>query len=85
MDNQVKIGVFFCACGHIMNDYFDMKALLDYAGRIPGVTYVDENRFLCTRSGFDWLKTKIGHTGCNRVVIVACTPYLYEQSFMKVV
>lgn len=85
MDNQVKIGVFFCACGHIMNDYFDMKALLDYAGRIPGVTYVDENRFLCTRSGFDWLKTKIANTGCNRVIIVGCSPHLYEQSFMKVV
>ena len=84
MDNQVKIGVFFCACGHIMNDYFDMKALLDYAGRIPGVMNVDENRFLCTKSGFDWLKTKVIQSGCNRVVIAGCTPLLYEQSFMKV-
>ncbi|MBN1226455.1 MAG: CoB--CoM heterodisulfide reductase iron-sulfur subunit A family protein [Deltaproteobacteria bacterium] len=84
MDNQVKIGVFFCTCGQIMSDYFDMKVLLDYARRIPGVINVDENHFLCTRSGFDWLKTKITHTRCNRVVIVGCSPLLYEQSFMKV-
>ncbi len=84
MDSQVKIGIFFCACGHIMNDYFDMKVLVDYAGRISGVSSVDENRFLCTRSGLDWLKTKISQSGCNRVVIVGCSPYLYEQTFMKV-
>lgn len=83
MDNQVKIGVFICACGHLLNDYFEMKALADYAGRCPGVVYVDENRFLCSKNGLDWLKTKIVQSGCNRVVVVGGSPYLYEHTFRK--
>ncbi|MGA1863667.1 MAG: FAD-dependent oxidoreductase [bacterium] len=82
-DIQVKIGVFFCSCGLIMNDYFDLKALSDYASGIPGVTHVETNRFLCTKSGCEWLKTKIAQSGCNRVVVVGCSPILHEQKFMN--
>ena len=83
MENHVKIGVFFCSCGLMMNDYFDMKALSDVASMIPRVISVDNNRFLCTKSGCEWLKTKIAQTGCNRVVIAGCSPNLHEQDFMK--
>ncbi|MFH1091095.1 MAG: NAD-binding protein, partial [Pseudomonadota bacterium] len=84
VDNLVKVGVFFCTCGHIMNDYFDMKALRKCAGTIPGVSYVDENSTLCTGRGLDWLRTKIAKSGCNRVVIAGCSPYGYESDFMNV-
>jgi len=84
MDNPVKIGVFFCTCGHMMNDYFDMKALMDYAGKAPGVTYVDLHRSLCTRNGLEWLKARISRSGCDRIVIAGCSPHQHELSFMKV-
>lgn len=84
VDDLVKVGVFFCTCGHIMNDYFDMKALRKFTGMIPGVSYVDENSTLCTGSGLDWLRTKIARSGCNRVVIAGCSPYGYESDFMNV-
>ncbi|MEW5803773.1 MAG: 4Fe-4S binding protein [bacterium] len=80
----VKIGVFFCTCGHMMNDYFDVKALMDYAAQVPGVAFVDENRFLCTRSGLEWLRSKIVRSGCNRFVIAGCSPHQYEVRFMNV-
>ena len=84
MDNPVKIGVFFCTCGHMMNDYFDMKALMDYAGKAPGVICVDQNRSFCTKNGLEWLKAKIAASGCDRVVIAGCSPHQHELSFMKV-
>ncbi|MEW6381160.1 MAG: 4Fe-4S dicluster domain-containing protein [bacterium] len=83
MDSPLKIGVFLCTCGHMMNDYFDTRLLLDSAARVPGVTCVDENRFLCTRSGLEWLKIKIAQSGCNRIVIAGCSPHQHEFKFMQ--
>jgi heterodisulfide reductase subunit A-like polyferredoxin len=84
MDNPVKTGVFFCTCGHMLDDYFDIKALMDYAGKACGVTCVSQNRSLCTKSGLEWLKAKINACGCDRIVIAGCSPQQHELSFMKV-
>jgi len=84
MDNPVKTGVFFCTCGHMMDDYFDIKALMDYAGRACGVACVGQNRSLCTKSGLEWLTARISVCGCDRIVIAGCSPHQHELSFMKV-
>jgi|GEM_PF-1758468 len=85
MDSSPKIGVFLCTCGHMMNDYFDTRALLASAAKEPGVSSVDEGGFLCTKSGLEWLKIKIARSGCERVVIAGCSPHQHELKFRQAI
>ncbi len=80
-----KIGVFLCHCGTNIAGVVDVPSVAEYARRIPGVYYVEENLHTCSSEGINHIKEAIEREGLERVVVAACTPRTHEQLFMEAV
>ncbi len=67
----MSVKIVLCTCGETMNDRLDYKSLMDYAGKLDGVSSVDSMKSICTADDKSSLiKTLKGHDG---LVVLACT------------
>jgi heterodisulfide reductase subunit A len=62
-----------------------MKALGEFAARLPGVVQIADNLYSCSEPGQQEIVSSITENSLNRVIIVACTPKLHEVTFRKCV
>lgn len=85
MTEDVRIGVFVCRCGMNIAKSVDVKALTEFASKLPGVIYAEENQFTCSESGQNSIKDAIKTRKLNRVVVASCSPKLHELTFRRAV
>jgi heterodisulfide reductase subunit A len=78
---EVRIGVFVCACGINIAGVVDVQALAEYARSLPGVAAVENNLFTCSTDTQELIAQKIREFNLNRIVIAACTPRTHEPLF----
>lgn len=78
-----RIGIFICHCGKNIAGTIDIKALSDYSKTLQDVVFVQNMMYLCSKEGLNELKNGIKNNNLNRVIIVACTPRIYEELFKK--
>ncbi len=83
MNDQPRIGVFVCHCGSNIAGHVDVAAVADYARKLPGVVFVQENMYTCSEAGLSEIKTAIVDEGLERVVVAACTPRTHEPLFRE--
>ncbi len=76
-----KIAVFACQCGTEIGATIDMQKTLEFAGKLPNVTHVEEAGFLCLPDMLDKVKKAVTESGANRVIMAACAPFHYQQLF----
>jgi heterodisulfide reductase subunit A len=76
-----RIGVFVCSCGINIAGIIDVKALSEYARRLPHVALVENNLFTCSADTQDLIAARIREHNLNRIVIAACTPRTHEPLF----
>jgi heterodisulfide reductase subunit A len=84
-DDEVRIGVFVCHCGHNIAGTVDVKAVAEMAAHLPGVAYAGDHMFMCSDAGQQLIKDKIAEHKLNRVVVASCSPRMHEPTFRKVV
>ena len=78
---EVRTGVFVCHCGKNIASVIDIRELVDYAKRLPGVTHVEDNMFSCSEDGQRHICESIKEQGLTRVVVAACSPRTHEGTF----
>lgn len=84
-DDEVRIGVFVCHCGHNIAGTVDVTAVAEMAADLPGVVFSGEHMFMCSDAGQQLIKDKIAEHKLNRVVVASCSPRMHEPTFRKVV
>ncbi len=80
---EPKVGVFVCHCGSNIAGIIDVKAVADYAAKLPHVTFVERNLFTCSQDTQEVIKKQIEEKGLNRIVVAACTPRTHEPLFRE--
>jgi heterodisulfide reductase subunit A len=61
----------------------DVRALAEYAAKLPGVVAARDYKYMCSDPGQELVKQDIRDFGLNRVVVVACSPHLHERTFRR--
>lgn len=83
MDDNVRVGVFVCHCGLNIAGTVDCHRVADAAAAMPGVVFVQENRYTCSEPGQEEIKKGIKEHDLDKVVVAACSPRLHEPTFRK--
>ncbi|MCL5786113.1 MAG: hydrogenase iron-sulfur subunit [Candidatus Thermoplasmatota archaeon] len=78
-----RVGVFLCDCGSNIAGVVNVKEVMNRATGIPGVAYVEENKFSCSGSTQDQIVRRIGEKKLNRVVVSACSPKTHGSTFQR--
>ncbi|MFX1481671.1 MAG: hydrogenase iron-sulfur subunit [Promethearchaeota archaeon] len=84
-DSDLRIGVFPCKCGKNIGAVVDVDSLAEYAKTLPGVVFVQVNRYTCADPGQREIEEAIKTHGLNRVVVASCSPTMHEDTFRKAV
>jgi len=82
-EEEPRIGVFVCNCGINIGGIVDVGAVQEYASKLPGVVYSDQNLFTCSQDTQEKIKEKIKEHNLNRVVVASCSPKTHEPLFRE--
>ncbi|MGD0158723.1 MAG: hydrogenase iron-sulfur subunit [Candidatus Bathyarchaeia archaeon] len=80
-----RVGVFVCHCGLNIAGVLNIQKLLEFAGTLPDVVYVKDNRYTCADPGQEEIKKAVKAHRLNRVVVAACSPRMHEATFRRTV
>lgn len=80
---EPRIGVFVCRCGANIARVVDVGQIVDYARRLPGVVYAEENVYTCSTDTQLRIKELVREWEINRVVVASCTPRTHEVLFRQ--
>ncbi|MHA2378632.1 MAG: hydrogenase iron-sulfur subunit [Candidatus Thorarchaeota archaeon] len=83
--DEVRIGVFPCMCGKNIGAVVDIEAVAEFSRTLPGVVFVQENRYTCADPGQKEIQAAIKEHNLNRVVVASCSPTMHEDTFRKTV
>lgn len=76
-----RIGVFVCHCGLNIGGVVNVPKVCEYAKTLPGVVFVGENRYTCSKVGQNNISNAIKEHKLNRVVVASCSPRMHEPTF----
>jgi len=82
-DEEPRIGVFVCHCGHNIGGVVDSKSVAEYARGLPNVTFATDNLYTCSDDTQSKIADIIVKRNLNRVVVAACTPRTHEPIFRQ--
>ncbi len=82
-DEEPRIGVFICHCGHNIASVVDVEAVAREAAELPNVVYSETDLFTCSDTSQARLKDLILQHRLNRVVIASCSPRTHEVLFQE--
>ena len=80
---MARIGVFVCHCGTNIAGTVDISKVMEAARRLPGVVFVQDNKYTCSEPGQATIVQAIRENNLNRVVVAACSPRMHEQTFRR--
>jgi heterodisulfide reductase subunit A len=82
---EPRVGVFVCDCGSNIGGLIDVRQLVQYARRLPGVVVSEMVGRGCSRESLEHMQGVITEKGLNRVVMGACSPRTHETLFQDTV
>ena len=82
-DEEPRIGVFICHCGHNIASVVDVNAVARQAAELPDVVYSETDLFTCSDTSQARLRDVILQHRLNRVVIASCSPRTHEALFQE--
>ncbi|MFW9958090.1 MAG: CoB--CoM heterodisulfide reductase iron-sulfur subunit A family protein [Candidatus Odinarchaeota archaeon] len=85
VDEEPRIGVFVCHCGHNIAGTVDVETVAKTASHYPNVAYSTDFMFVCSDAGQSLIREKIKELNLNRVVVASCSPRMHEPTFRRVV
>jgi heterodisulfide reductase subunit A len=78
-----RIGVFVCHCGENISRTVDVEQVAAAAGKISGVSYACDYKYMCSDPGQNLLKKAVAEHGLEGIVVAACSPRMHEKTFRK--
>lgn len=83
-DEEARIGVFVCRCGHQISPAVDVAEVCRSVAALEGVHCVEALEYSCSDSGLRRMKRRIGEHRLNRLVVASCSSRTYEALFQEV-
>ncbi|MDR1699369.1 MAG: CoB--CoM heterodisulfide reductase iron-sulfur subunit A family protein [Prevotellaceae bacterium] len=80
---MARLGVFICHCGENISATVDVENVAQAAGKIPGVVYSTDYKYMCSDPGQTLIKDAIKEHNLSGVVVAACSPRMHEPTFRK--
>ncbi len=71
---EPRIGVFVCHCGSNIAGVVNVKEVVEYAKKLPGVVYAEDLKFACSAASVEYIANVIKEKKLNRIVVAACSP-----------
>lgn len=78
-----KIGVFICHCGENIGATVDCAKVAEAAGRMEGVAYAVDYKYMCSDPGQSLIKNAIREHRLDGVIVGACSPRMHEPTFRR--
>ena len=82
-DEEPRIGVFICHCGHNIASVVDVEEVARRAGEMPNVVHAEASLYTCSDTNQQRIKDLIGEHRLNRLVVASCTPRTHEPLFQE--
>ncbi len=79
------IGVYICSCRKEISEIIDLDELAEFSRNRPNVAIVKQHEAICSAEGQEFLIKEINENKIDRVVVVACTPKIYEPIIRKAI
>src|SRR5512138_4026410 len=76
-----RIGVFVCHCGENISRTVDVEKVAEAAGKMFGVAYATDYKYMCSDPGQGLLKKAVGEHNLDGIVVAACSPRMHEKTF----
>ena len=80
-----RIGVFVCHCGHNIAGTVDVSKVAEYASTLPNVVKAEDYMFMCSKPGVQKVKDSIEELGVNRTVVASCSKNQHGKTFAKAI
>ncbi len=84
MENNVRVGVFFCNCNGKIKEKVDYGFIVSEVKKLPVVEYVRESQNLCAHLEGELILKEISKNQLNRVVMAGCAEARGEKFFTGV-
>ena len=84
-EEEPKIGVYVCHCGHNIAGTVDVAKVAEYAGTLPNVVEAKHYMFMCSKPGVQLIKDDIEEKGINRTVVASCSKKQHGRTFAKTI
>jgi heterodisulfide reductase subunit A len=72
-----------CHCGENISSTVDCERVAQQAGRLPGVAFSADYKYMCSDPGQSMIKEAIAEHRLTGVVVSACSPRMHEPTFRK--
>ncbi len=82
-DEEPRVGVFICHCGHNIASVVDVDAVKREAVGLPNVVVAETNLYTCSDTTQDRIRDIIRKNRLNRVVVASCSPRTHETLFQE--
>lgn len=84
-EEEPKIGVYVCHCGHNIAGTVDVAKVAEYAGTLPNVVEAKHYMFMCSKPGVQLIKDDIEEKGINRTVVASCSKNQHGRTFARTI
>jgi heterodisulfide reductase subunit A len=84
-NDEPRIGVFVCHCGHNIAGTVDVARVTDYVKDLPDVVKAENYMFMCSKPGVQMLKDSIEELDVNRTVVASCSKNQHGKTFAKAI
>ena len=78
---MARVGVFVCHCGENIARKVNVKRVVEFSRRLPGVVFCQDYPYFCSAPGQKIVEEAIREKGLTGVVVAACSPHLHEPTF----
>ena len=82
-DEQPRIGVFICHCGHNIASVIDVEEVARQAARMPNVVHAEASLYTCSDNNQERIRSIAAEKRLNRLVVASCTPRTHEPLFQE--
>jgi heterodisulfide reductase subunit A len=79
--SEARIGVYVCHCGVNIAHTVDVKAVTEFARRLPNVVIARDYTYMCSDPGQGLIKDDVAEFGLSGVVVASCSPLMHEATF----
>ena len=76
-----RIGVYVCHCGSNIAGKIDVRAVSEFARKLPGVEVSRNYQYMCSEPGQQFIIRDIQEHKLDRIVVAACSPLMHERTF----
>jgi heterodisulfide reductase subunit A-like polyferredoxin len=82
-DEEPRVGVFICHCGHNIASVVDVEAVAREAAAMGNVVHAETDLYTCSDNNQASIRQTIKQKRLNRLVVASCSPRTHEPLFQE--